>query len=136
LIDALLDKTADCIATDHAPHASWEKEVEFDRAPNGITGLETALGLALRILHREHGLPLRRVVELMSAQPARLIGLKNRGTLRVGADADVVLFRPNEEWSFDVRQSRSRSKNTPFDGAAMVGRVRATVCGGRIVYRA
>jgi len=136
LIAALLDGTADCIATDHAPHASWEKEVEFDRAPNGITGLETALGLALRILHREQGLPLRRVVELMSAQPARLIGLTGRGTLRVGADADVVLFRPNEEWSFDVRQSRSRSKNTPFDGAAMVGRVRATVCGGRIVYRA
>ena len=135
VVDALLDGTVDCIATDHAPHASWEKEVEFDRAPNGITGLETALGLALRILHRDCGLPLARVIALISAQPANLIGQRDRGTLRAGAEADVVVFDPATEWTFDVRESRSKSKNTPFDGASMLGRVRATVCGGRIIYR-
>jgi dihydroorotase len=135
VIAALLDGTVDCIATDHAPHASWEKEVEFDRAPNGITGLETALGLALRMLHRENGLSLARVVSLMSTQPAQLIGLSDRGTLRVGADADVVVFDPAAEWTFRAAQSRSKSKNTPFDGAGMLGRVRVTICSGRIVHR-
>jgi dihydroorotase len=133
-IDALLDGTVDCIATDHAPHASWEKEVEFDRAPNGITGLETALGLALRVLHREHGLSLSRVVALMSTQPGQVIGLRDRGTLRVGSEADVVVFDPAAEWSFQAAQSKSKSKNTPFDNAPMLGRVRATICSGRIAY--
>jgi dihydroorotase len=136
VIAALLDGTVDCIATDHAPHASHEKEVEFERAPNGITGLETALGLALRVLHREHGMPLARVLALMSAQPAGVIGLKERGTLRVGSYADVVVFDAGTEWKFAAADSRSKSKNTPFDGAAMLGRVRATICEGRVVYRA
>jgi dihydroorotase len=136
VIEALLDGTVDCIATDHAPHASWEKEVEFDRAPNGITGLETALGLALRIVHCDHALPLARIVALMSTQPAQLIGLRDRGTLRVGADADVVIFDPAAKWTFHAAQSKSKSKNTPFEGAAMLGRVRATICAGGIVHRA
>jgi dihydroorotase len=136
VVEALLDGTVDCIATDHAPHASWEKEVEFERAANGITGLETALGLALRVLHREHGMPLDRVIALMSAHPAGVIGLKQRGNLRVGSWADVVVFDAGAEWKFAASESRSKSKNTPFDGAAMLGRVRATVCEGRIVYRA
>jgi dihydroorotase len=136
LIEGLLDGTVDCIATDHAPHASWEKEVEFERAANGITGLETALGLALRVLHREHGMPLSRVIALMSAHPAAVIGLKDRGNLRVGNWADVVVFDPAAEWSFAASGSRSKSRNTPFDGAAMLGRVRATICEGRVVYRA
>jgi dihydroorotase len=136
VIDALLDGTIDCIATDHAPHASHEKEVEFERAPNGITGLETALGLALRVLHREHGMPLARVVALMSAQPARVIGLHERGNLKVGSWADLVLFDAAAEWNFAAKDSRSMSRNTPFDGAAMLGQVRATICEGRIVYRA
>jgi dihydroorotase len=136
LIKALLDGTVDCIATDHAPHASYEKEVEFERAANGITGLETALGLALRVLHREHGMPLSRVMALMSEQPARVIKLKHRGDLRVGSFADVVLFDPGAEWNFAAKDSRSKSKNTPFDGAPMLGRVHATVCEGRVVYRA
>jgi dihydroorotase len=135
VVDAILDGTVDCIATDHAPHASWEKEVELDRAPNGITGLETALGLALRVLHREHGLPLSRVVSLMSTQPAQVISLRDRGTLRVGSEADVVVFDPAAEWAFRAAQSKSRSKNTPFDNASMLGRVRATICSGRIVYQ-
>jgi dihydroorotase len=136
VIDALLDGTVDCIATDHAPHASHEKEVEFERAPNGITGLETALGLALRVLHREHGMPIARVMALMSAQPAEVIGLRERGTLRVGSYADVVVFDAGAEWNYAATETRSRSRNTPFDGATMVGRVKATVCEGRVVYRA
>jgi len=135
VVAALLDGTVDCIATDHAPHASWEKEVEFERAPNGITGLETALGLALRVLHREHGMPLARVMALMSAQPAQVIGLGEHGTLRVGSHADVVVFDAGAEWSFTASDSWSKSRNTPFDGAAMLGRVRATVCTGRVVCR-
>jgi dihydroorotase len=135
VLEALLDGTVDCIATDHAPHASWEKEVEFERAPNGITGLETALGLALRILHRDHGMPLSRALALLSAKPAEILGLHDRGTLRGGSRADLVLFRDNEEWQFRVGESRSKSKNTPFDGATMLGRVHATVVGGEIVFR-
>jgi len=135
VIEALLDGTVDCIATDHAPHASHEKEVEFERAPNGITGLETALGLAMRVLHREHGMQLLRVLALMSAQPAAVIGLKEQGTLRVGSFADVVIFDAAEDWKFAVKDSRSKSKNLPFDGAALLGRVRATICEGRVVYR-
>jgi len=135
VVEALLDGTVDCIATDHAPHASHEKEVEFERAPNGITGLETALGLALRVLHRERGMPLARVMALMSAQPAEVIGLRERGTLQLGSYADVVIFDAGAEWNYAARESRSRSKNTPFDGAALLGRVRATICEGRVVYR-
>jgi dihydroorotase len=133
VVEALLDGTIDCIATDHAPHASHEKEVEFERAPNGITGLETALGLALRVLHREHGMALGRVIALMSAQPAGVIGLKQRGSLRVGSYADVVVFDAGVEWKYRAVASRSKSRNTPFDGAEMVGRVRATIGRGAIL---
>jgi dihydroorotase len=136
MVEALLDGTADCIATDHAPHAAFEKRQEFERAPNGITGLETALGLALRVLHREHGLPLSRIVELMSASPAAITSLAGRGTLGSGQVADVVLFDAGAEWSFDANSSRSKSRNTPFDGAPMLGRVRYTICEGRVVHRA
>jgi dihydroorotase len=135
VIEALLDGTVDCIATDHAPHAAHEKEVEFERAPNGITGLETALGLVLRVLHREQGMPLARVLALMTANPAAVIGLKDRGNLSIGAHADLVLFDPATEWSFSAAKSLSKSKNTPFNQAPMLGRVQATICEGRIVYR-
>ena len=135
VIAALLDGTADCIATDHAPHAVHEKEQEFERAPNGITGLETALGLSLRVLHKGHGMPLVRVMQLMSAAPAGIVGLEGRGSLKVGSYADVVVFDPADAWSYAVTASRSKSRNSPFDGAAMVGRVKATVVGGRVVYR-
>ncbi len=135
VVEAILDGTVDCIATDHAPHASHEKEVEFERAPNGITGLETALGLALRILHRDHGLPLSRIVALMSTNPARLLGLKDSGTLSAGAHADLVLFNPATPWTFAARSSFSKSKNTPFDGAGMVGQVHWTLSGGRVAYQ-
>src|SRR5580700_1419873 len=135
MITGLMDGTVDCIATDHAPHALFEKEQEFERAPNGITGLETALGLALRVLQKGQGMTVSRLVELMSAQPAGIVSLVGRGTLRVGSFADIVVFDPTAEWSFEAKRSRSKSKNTPFDGAEMVGRVMTTICEGRIVYR-
>ena len=135
MVAALVDGTVDCIATDHAPHAAHEKEQEFERAPNGITGLETALGLALCVLHKGQGMPLSRVVQLMSATPAGIVKLEGRGTLRVGSFADVAVFDAAAEWSFDVTKTRSKSRNSPFDGAAMLGRVMATVCEGRVVYR-
>src|SRR3984957_11891054 len=135
MITGLMDGTVDCIATDHAPHALFEKEQEFERAPNGITGLETALGLALRVLHKGQGMTVPRVVELMSAQPARIVSLEGRGTLKVGSFADVVVFDPSAEWSFEAKRSRSKSKNTPFDGAPMLGRVAYTVSEGRVVFK-
>jgi dihydroorotase len=135
MIAGLMDGTVDCIATDHAPHALFEKEQEFERAPNGITGLETALGLALQVLHKGHGMTVSRVVDLMSAQPAGIVSLEGRGTLKVGSFADVVVFDPVVEWNFEAKRSRSKSKNTPFDGAAMLGKILATICEGRIVYR-
>ena len=135
MIAGLMNGTVDCIATDHAPHSLFEKEQEFERAPNGIIGLETALGLALRVLHKGHGMTVSRVIALMSAQPAEVVSLEGRGTLKVGSFADVVVFDPVAEWSFDAKKTRSKSRNTPFDGAAMVGRVMATICEGRVAYR-
>ena len=136
LIEAILDGVVDVIATDHAPHAQHEKEIEFERAPNGITGLETALGLCLRWLHGEWKLPIGRVISMMSAQPAALLGLKNRGTLTAGSFGDVVVFDPQAEWIFKAAASKSKSKNTPFDGWTMRGKVRWTVSEGRIAYDA
>jgi dihydroorotase len=135
VLSALLDGTIDCIATDHAPHASHEKEVEFERAPNGITGLETALGLALRILHREHGLPLPRVLQLMTNNPARIINLQDRGTLKPGSHADLILFHPTTEWTYNAQASLSKSKNSPFDQTPMLGQVHTTISEGRIVHQ-
>ncbi len=109
MIAGLLDGTVDCIATDHAPHALFEKEQEFERAPNGITGLETALGLALRVLHKEHGMTVSRIIELMSAQPAGIVSLEGRGTLAVGSFADVVVFDRRRSGAL-MRSGRSRSR--------------------------
>ena len=136
MIEAILDGVVDAIATDHAPHAVHEKEVEFEHAPNGITGLETALGLCLRWLHKEWKLPLGRVLSLLSAQPAALLGLKGRGTLAVGSFADVVVFDPKAEWTYHAKETHSKAHNTPFDGWTMQGRVRWTISEGRIAYAA
>jgi dihydroorotase len=134
MIEGLLDGTIDCIATDHAPHAAHEKDQEFERAPNGITGLETSLGLSLAVLHRRHGMPLLQMAALLSARPAALLGLA-AGTLAVGATADVVLLAPETEWAFRASESRSRSRNTPFDGWSLPGKVSLTMREGRIVHR-
>jgi dihydroorotase len=134
MIEALLDGVVDAVATDHAPHATHEKELEFENAPNGITGLETALGLCLRWLHKEWKMPLGRVLSLLSAQPAALLGMKGRGTLTMGSIADAVVFDARAEWAFQARESKSKSRNTPFDGWNMQGKVRWTVCEGQVVY--
>jgi dihydroorotase len=134
MVEAILDGVVDAIATDHAPHATHEKEVEFENAPNGITGLETALGLALSWLHKEWKMPLGRVLSLMSAQPAALLGLKGRGTLTVGSFADVVIFDPKAEWTYHAKETRSKAHNTPFDGWTLQGKIQWTISEGRVVY--
>jgi len=135
-IAAVLDGTVDILATDHAPHAPWEKDVEFERAPNGITGLETALGIALRILHRQHGLSLPRTLALLTAHPAALLSQPTLGAIAIGAPADLVLFNPSELFLYDVTTSSSRSRNTPFHGTPMLGRIHGTISAGRIVFAA
>lgn len=135
MIEGLLDGTIDAIATDHAPHALHEKEQEFDRAPNGITGLETALGLAIRILHGEHKMPIAKVLALLTTRPAEALGLKGLGSVAPGSTADVVLIDPDAAWRFRAEDSKSRSKNTPFEGWELRGRIQATIAGGRIAYR-
>ena len=136
VIEGILDGVVDAIATDHAPHAMHEKEVEFEYAPNGIIGLETALGLSVRWLHGEWKMPLGRVLSLLSAQPAALLGLKGRGTLAAGSFADVVVFDPKAEWVYRAMEGKSKAKNTPFEGWTMQGRVRWTICEGRVAYEA
>ncbi len=136
MLAAIIDGSVDAIATDHAPHAAHEKEQEFERAPNGITGLETALGLTTAILHGRHKLPLSRVIALLSTQPATVLNLKGRGSLAAGSFADIVLFDPKEQWTFHALASRSKSKNTPFDGWSLLGKVTATISEGRVVFRA
>ena len=134
MIEAILDGVVDAIATDHAPHAMHEKEVEFERAPNGITGLETALGLCLRYLHGDLKMPLGRVLSLLSAQPAAVLGLKGRGTLAVGSHGDAVIFDPKAEWIYRATEGKSKAKNTPFDGWTMQGKVRWTISEGRVAH--
>jgi dihydroorotase len=136
LIAGIADGSIDCIATDHAPHAANDKNQEFDRAPFGITGLETALGLAISILHVKHKIPLRRIVELMSANPARVMGLTGCGTLAVGSHADVTIFDPAKKWTYHANQSLSKSKNSPFEGWQLQGKVVATVVAGEIRFAA
>lgn len=136
LLIALADGTVDAIATDHAPHAVHEKMVEFERAAFGITGLETAVGLALTELFGKRKIPLARIVELFTAGPARVFDLKGRGTLVHDSHADVTIFDPKKRWTFQAARSLSKSRNTPFDGWQLSGKVVATIVNGRAVYRA
>lgn len=133
LLEGLRDGTIDAIATDHAPHHADEKTLEFDRAPFGITGLETAVGLAFELVHRGV-IDLQRLVALCSTNPARVFGLQDRGTFAANAHADVTILDPACEWTFDVNASRSKSRNTPFHGRTMTGAAVATIVAGRIVY--
>ena len=130
---ALKDGTIDVIASDHAPHHYDAKEREFDDAPNGILGLETALGVALTELVLPGLLTLPQLVLRMSTQPARIFGLAG-GTLTVGAPADVVVFDPDARWVVDPSTFYSRSRNTPFGGRALNGVVECTVVRGRVVF--
>ncbi|HEU4570426.1 MAG TPA: dihydroorotase [Gemmatimonadales bacterium] len=131
---AVKDGTIDVIATDHAPHHYDAKEREFDDAPNGILGLETALGLAIRELVETKLLTLPELLYRMSTRPAQVFKLTG-GTLAVGAPADVLVFDPSARWQVDAARFRSKSRNTPFGGETLVGRAELTVVDGRIVFQ-
>ncbi len=135
VLAAVADGTVDAIATDHAPHHADEKELEFDRAAFGITGLETAVGLAFERLVHGGLITLERLVELFSVNPARIFRLEGRGTLRPGAHGDVTILDPDLRWTFDAARSKSKSRNTPFDGHTFQGAAIATIVGGRVVFR-
>ena len=130
--DGLRDGTIDVIATDHAPHASQEKQQEFTEAPFGIVGLETALPLTLTLVE-EGVLTLESAVDKLATAPAKAFSL-NAGTLAVGAPADVAIVDPNLEWEVDPSRFRSKSRNTPFAGWKVKGRVTTTLVSGRVVY--
>ena len=133
IIAGLKDGTIDIIATDHAPHTDYEKDKEFDYAPNGILGLETALPVTLSILMRKNRFKIAKVVDLMTRKPAGLLGLE-AGTLSVGSAADICLFDPNEKWTYDARAGFSKSSNSPWDGEELKGRVKTTLVKGKVVY--
>jgi dihydroorotase len=136
LREALADGTIDCIATDHAPHALAEKEQEYDYAPFGVTGLETCLGVVLTELYHGKVLTLPQIVERMSVAPARILGLKGKGTLAPGTEADVTLFDPEREWVAEAKAMASRSKNSPFLGWKLKGAPVMTIVGGKVVWEA
>ncbi|SDN96667.1 dihydroorotase [Acetanaerobacterium elongatum] len=133
VIEGILDGTIDAIATDHAPHAPQEK-ANFYKAPNGVVGLETSLAVSITSLVKTGLITLSRLVELMSLNPARILGVAG-GTLTPGAAADIVLFDVNEEYTVNPEVFRSKSRNTPFAGMKLAGRVKYTLMGGSIVYK-
>ncbi len=138
LLDGLADGTVDAIATDHALHHPASKDVEFDRAPFGITGFETAIALALCELVHTKRISLMRLVELFTTGPARVLGIGKNGMdrkLAAGSPADITIFSPEHKWTFSAADSASRSRNTPFDGREFRGAPMATIVAGRIVYR-
>lgn len=129
----LVDGAIDCIATDHAPHHYEEKEREFDDAAFGIVGLETAFGVVVRELVGAGRLDLSALVDRLSCRPARIAGLP-AGSLARGVRADVAVFDPDERWACRSEEFRSLSRNTPFDDEELIGRVVATLVGGKLVF--
>jgi dihydroorotase len=132
--EGLRDGTIDIIATDHAPHHSDEKLREFDLAPSGISGLETALGLSLRLVH-DGVLTMQQLVEKMSLHPARILRMHDKGTLKVGSDADIVIADKNREWKVDAEKFISKGKNSPFHGWIVKGMAVVTICKGKVYER-
>lgn len=132
IVEGVLDGTIDAIVTDHAPHAAEEK-ANFLKAPNGIVGLETSFAAACTVLVHQCGMSLLDLVKLMSTNPANLLRLPG-GTLREGSLADIVLFDPDRSWTVDAEKLHSKSKNTPFDGLELTGRVVRTILGGKTVF--
>ena len=133
LVEGLRDGTIDCVATDHAPHTDYEKDKEFDYAPFGVIGLETALPVVLDVLHRQGKFSLPEVIALMTHKPARLLNLPG-GTLAEDAVADVTLFDPDEKWLYDAEAGFSKSGNSPWHRQTLTGRVKTTIVSGRVVY--
>jgi dihydroorotase len=132
LIEGVRDGTIDAIATDHAPHHSDEKMLEYDRAPSGVVGLETALGVAITVLLHSSSVSLSRIIEMLTIGPARAFSLSG-GTLAVGVPADVALIDPNREWTVEPHRFKSKSRNTPFAGWKLRGLVVETLVDGRKV---
>jgi len=135
IIDAVRDGVFDCLATDHAPHTPTEKAVEFINAPFGILGLETALALTVTGLVAPGHIPLETALALWTCQAAKICGLE-AGTLEAGGPADVCIFNPEETWTVDAGSFASKSRNSPFMGTEVQGRVRYTICNGNVVYQA
>jgi dihydroorotase len=133
--EALRDGVLDCIATDHAPHSLEDKEVDFDHAPPGVIGLETAFALTVTELVEQGYLNWPQVAEKMSLRPAQLLRLENKGEVKEGADADLVIVDPEKEWVVEESDIVSKSKNSPFMGKKLKGRVLITICGGKITYQ-
>jgi dihydroorotase len=128
VVEGVADGTIDAIATDHAPHTVEEKEQELAACPNGVVGLETALGVVLSIKE----IPFERIIDALTAAPARILGLKSKGRLEAGADADITLIDPRAAWTVDSSAFRSRGRSTPFEGMKLVGRAVRVVVGGRV----
>ena len=133
ILEGLADGTIEILCSDHAPHCDYEKAVEFDYAPFGITGLETELSLSLMQLVHTKRIPLAALIAKFTVNPARLLNL-NKGTLGVGADADVTVFDPDAEWVFQAGDSASKSKNSPFFGWKLKGKAVATVVAGKMIW--
>jgi dihydroorotase len=137
-IDGLMDGTLDCIATDHAPHALIEKLCEFDDAAFGISGLETAFGLCMRLVH-DGPLTLPQLIERMTLAPARALAIDHSlhgiGALEPGAPADIVVLDPEHEWTVETERFASKGKNTPLGGVRLKGDIVATIAAGRIVHQ-
>jgi dihydroorotase len=132
LIDGLADGTVDAIATDHAPHEPALKDVEFDRAPFGILGFETAVGLALELVHKGK-ISLLRMVELFTTGPAKVLGMERK--FGAGETADLTIFSEDYEWTYNVKDSASKSRNSPFDGRGFKGAPMATIVAGNVVWK-
>jgi dihydroorotase len=135
IIEGIADETLTILCSDHAPHAAFEKEVEFDGAPFGIVGLETELGLFIDILlHQRKAISINRLIEMFTIEPAKLLKL-DAGTLSIGAKADITLIDPDREWRADASKFESLSRNTPFHGWKLKGRAVRTIVGGATVWQ-
>jgi dihydroorotase len=135
LLEGIADGTLSILASDHAPHADFEKEVEFDAAPFGIVGLETGLGLFIDLLvHKHHKIDIARLIAMYTIEPARLLKI-DAGTLSIGARADVTLIDPELEWTVRIDQFESASRNSPFNGWKLKGRAVRTIAGGKTVWK-
>lgn len=133
--EGLRDGTIDCIATDHAPHTTEDKEKDMDHAPCGMIGLETAVGLVVTELVQPKVLSWPKVAEKMAAMPAKIMGLAKKGIIKEGFDGDLTIIDPKAKWTVQEHDFVSKSHNSPFIGRELTGRVKTTICGGNMVYQ-